>query len=44
MSQCSASVWKMARRIIAEGNTKKAGAVKAKAAAAATQVSTEVNK
>ncbi|KAG2450080.1 hypothetical protein HYH02_000184 [Chlamydomonas schloesseri] len=41
MNQCSAAVWKMARRIIAEGHTKRAGVVRAKAAAALHQTATD---
>ncbi|GIL43148.1 hypothetical protein Vafri_973 [Volvox africanus] len=37
MSQCSAALWRMARRIIMEGHTRKAGVVQAEAAAAANQ-------
>ncbi|KAG2442798.1 hypothetical protein HXX76_002877 [Chlamydomonas incerta] len=41
MNQCSAAVWKMARRIIAEGHTKRAGVVRAAAAAALHQTATD---
>lgn len=37
MSQCSAAVWKMARRIIAEGNTRRAGVARAQRDADARQ-------
>lgn len=37
MSQCSAAVWKMARRIIAEGHTRRAGVARAQRAADARQ-------